>query len=91
MQDGYEVIGSIRAMTSAQLPPNCEEAILALRELLAQCTYPDLDISNKKDVNMLLARRQVAEASLQRLEIELGFRKPPMKRKQKTRIPSKNK
>jgi len=90
-QEGYEVVGSLRAMTSAQLPPNCKEAISALRGLLAQCTYPDLDVSNEDDVDTLLARRQVAEASLQRLEIELGFRKPPIKRRQKRSIRAKGK
>ncbi|GAC1559741.1 MAG: hypothetical protein NVS2B7_34240 [Herpetosiphon sp.] len=85
------MVGSLRAMTSAQLPPSCEEAILALREVLAQCTYPDLDISNENDGVMLLARGQVPEASLQRLEIELGFRKAPIKRKQKPRTSSNRK
>jgi hypothetical protein len=74
------MVGGLRAMNSRQLPPNCEEAIAMLRALLAQCTYPDLDPSAEEDVNTLLARRQVAEASLQKIEIELGFRLPPVKR-----------
>jgi hypothetical protein len=68
-------------MTARQLPPNCEEAIAMLRHLLAQCTYADLDGSYEEDAMTLFARRQVAEASLQRLEIELGFREPPVTRK----------
>jgi hypothetical protein len=54
-------------MNSKQLPPNCKEAIAMLRAFLAQCSYSDLDISNEADVKILLARRQVAEASLQPL------------------------
>jgi hypothetical protein len=38
-----------------------------LRAFLAQCSYSDLDISNEADVKILLARRHVAEASLQPL------------------------
>jgi len=74
------MVGGLRPMNSKQLPPTCEEALTTLRALLAQCSYSDLDISNKQDVRMLLARRQ-AEASLQKLEIELGFRKPPARKK----------
>ena len=77
------MVGGLRAMTERQLPPNCEEAIILLRELLSRCSYPDLDISDDEGAKTLLARRQVAEASLQRLEIRLGFRKPPVSRKRK--------
>jgi hypothetical protein len=74
-------------MTAKQLPPNCREAIKMLRVLLSTCcTYGDLDpLVEDEDANTLLARRQVAEASLQRLEIELGLRKPPTQRKRKKR------
>jgi hypothetical protein len=68
------MVGGLRAMTTRQLPPNCEEAITMLRTVLSQCTYPDLDLSNEEDAQTLLARRQCAEAAMQRLEIELGFR-----------------
>ena len=78
------MVGGLRPMNSKQLPPNCAEALDMLRALLAQCTYPDLDLSIEEDANTLLARRQVAEASLQRLEIELGFREPPLKRKKRS-------
>jgi hypothetical protein len=71
-------------MTARQLPPNCKEAIVMLRWLFSQCSYGDLDISIEEGAMTLLARWQVAEASLQRLEIELGFRTPPTKRKNKS-------
>jgi hypothetical protein len=79
------MVGGLRPMNSKQLPPSCAEALDMLRALLAQCTYPDLDLSIEEDANTLLARRQVAEASLQRLEIELGFRKPPTNKRTKGR------
>jgi hypothetical protein len=60
-------------MNSKQLPPNCKEAITMLRAFLAQRSYSDLDISNEADVKILLARRQVAEASLQPLHWEPLF------------------
>jgi hypothetical protein len=75
------MVGGLRAMNAKQLAPNCAEAIKMLRVLLSQCSYADLDISEEEDVATLLARRQVAEASLQRLEIELGLRKAPVKKK----------
>jgi hypothetical protein len=81
-----EMVGGMRAMTTAQLPPNCEEAIRMLRFLFSICTYNDLDVDLEEDAKTLLARRQVAEASLQRLEIELGFRKPPSKPKKRPAI-----
>jgi hypothetical protein len=79
------MVGGLKPMTSKQLPPNCADALEMLRALLAECTYPDLDLDNKDDSMTLLARRQVAEASLQRLEIELGFRSPPLRRQVKQR------
>jgi hypothetical protein len=75
------MVGGLRAMNSKQLPPTCAEALGALRALFSQCTYPDLDPSVHADANRLLARRQVAEASIQRLEIELGLRDPPRSRR----------
>lgn len=75
------MVGGLRAMTARQLAPNCEEAIGMLRTLLSRCSYPDLDVSVEEEANELLARRQLAEASLQRLEIELGFRKSPSRAK----------
>ena len=83
------MVSNPRAMTSAQLPPNCKTAISALRNLFAQCTYPDLDISYEADISILRGRRHMAEASLQKLEIELGFRKPPIKRSANRSAPQK--
>lgn len=65
------------ALNARQLPPNCMRAIEMLRFLFAICNYDDLDPTVKSHARKLLARQQCAEASLQRLEIELGFRKSP--------------
>jgi hypothetical protein len=75
------MVGGLRAMTTRQLPPNCEEVITMLRTVLSQCTYPDLDLSTEEDAHTLLARRQCAEAAMHRLEIELGFREHRLRRK----------
>jgi hypothetical protein len=64
-------------MTAKQLAPNCEQAIAALRTLLLEFTPGAFDLTPETDDKGILARWQVGEASLQRLEIELGFRRPP--------------
>jgi hypothetical protein len=68
-----------RTMTTRQLAPNCEVALATLRALLDRCSYPDLDVSIKSEAEEHRARHHLAEGSLQRLEMELGFRKAPPK------------
>ena len=80
------MIPDFGALNAKQLPPNCAAALKMLRFLFTICSYDDLDASAKRDARKLLARQQCAEASLQRLEIELGFRKSPARpRRKKTR------
>jgi hypothetical protein len=64
-------------LNAKQLAPNSVQAIKMLRFLFSICSYDDLDVSDKRDARKLVARQQCAEASLQRLEIELGYRKRP--------------
>jgi hypothetical protein len=57
-------------MTKAQMPKTRKEAITVLRWLLQNAGYNDIDATTDEGAKKLLARWQLAEACLQRLEIK---------------------
>ena len=58
-------------MSKEQMPKTNKEAIKILRWLLSNASYNDVDATTGKGAKKLLARWQLAEACLQKLEMKL--------------------
>ena len=66
----------IETMTEQQLAPDAQSAVSLLRQLLETAVWPQHDATTDDGASATLATWQVAEAAIQRIEIDLGLRQP---------------